>query len=68
MIFIWSFEVTVVGSVQVPDEAGPASSSPRIFFWNLWEKEFSFPQGIAYLVKYKFKVTSGWVRMSPTQQ
>lgn len=42
MIFIWPFEVTVVGSVQVPDEGGPASSSPRIFSGTFGKKNFSF--------------------------
>ena len=51
VIVTWSFEVTVVGSVQAPDKVEPASTSLEIFFCNFWEKEFSFPEGVAYLVQ-----------------
>lgn len=56
VILAWSVEVIEVESMQAPDQAGPASPSSGILFWNFWEKEFSFPKVIAYLVKYKLKV------------
>lgn len=51
VIVTWSFEVTVVGSVQAPDQVEPASTSLEIFFCNFWGKEFSFLKDIACMVQ-----------------